>query len=308
MPGRGKGRGPDRWASGWPPSRPLPVDGGLVARSQRGGIGERWWSQRFVAVLESYGLGARMSRGRRYARTGQVRSMSVVPGRIEAVVQGSRPTPYRCVVEVPVFDDATWERLEERLAARAAFAARLLDGELPPDLEDVVAAETGVALLPRSWGELRASCSCPDWESPCKHLAATLYLLAERLDDDPFAVLLLRGRGRVELLAGLRQRRGTAGPGPGGGATPELVVARPAPWWPDGVTLPADGVAGEADPDAWYRAGPSLDDARTSPGPPAAAPVRMAPLERRAWGRPVAEVLAAAYERLAGEGTGPQGP
>src|ERR1700723_2544835 len=81
--------------SRWPtPSKPIPVEGGLQARSQRGRIGDTWWSQRFIAVLESVGVGGRLQRGKQYARTGQVLEMEIRPGKITARVQGSRKLPY----------------------------------------------------------------------------------------------------------------------------------------------------------------------------------------------------------------------
>src|SRR5580698_3405099 len=86
--------------SRWPtPSKPIPVEGGLQARSQRGRIGDTWWSQRFITVLESIGVGGRLQRGKRYARTGQVLSIDMVPGQVTSSVQGSRVVPYRVFIQ-----------------------------------------------------------------------------------------------------------------------------------------------------------------------------------------------------------------
>ncbi|MEV7227033.1 SWIM zinc finger family protein [Polymorphospora sp. NPDC051019] len=192
---------------------PRPVEGGLRARSTRGAIGESWWARRFLAVLESFALGTRLTRGRSYARKGQVVSLDVAPGAVDATVQGSRPAPYRVSIGLRPFPDEVWDRLAETLAGQAFFSARLLAGDLPPELEDVFAA-AGTPLFPASIGELDLRCNCPDFAVPCKHLAATFYLLAEAFDADPFQILHWRGRGRAELLAHLRTRRGDpAGPG-----------------------------------------------------------------------------------------------
>ncbi len=107
--GRGTGRGPGSrggerswpnrgdWSDwGYPPSHPIPVEGGLRAKSQRGAIGETWWSRRFIEVLEQFNQPARLTRGRTYARAGQVLDIEVQAGAVSARVQGSRPTPYRC--------------------------------------------------------------------------------------------------------------------------------------------------------------------------------------------------------------------
>jgi uncharacterized Zn finger protein len=196
--------------SGWypPPSRPRPVEGGLKARSRRGAIGETWWSRRFIDLLESFRLGGRLDRGRRYARAGQVLDLQVAAGLVSARVQGSRVRPYRVRLETPVLAPSDWERVEQAMAGRAAFAARLLAGEMPHDIEETFAA-AGVSLFPASPRNLASSCSCPDWSNPCKHVAAVYYLLAEAFDDDPFLIFAWRGRTRSELLGRLRALRGS---------------------------------------------------------------------------------------------------
>lgn len=190
-----------------PPSKPRSVEGGLVARSARGAIGEHWWSRRFLGVLESFALGSRLTRGKNYARRGQVLSLTVAPGMVSASVQGSRAKPYKVTIALPTFSELVWAKVEVSLAEQAIHSARLLAGEMPGDLEEVFTA-AGAPLFPRQVQDLNMSCSCPDWEVPCKHLAATFYLLAESFDDDPFAILLWRGRGREALLGRLRELRG----------------------------------------------------------------------------------------------------
>ncbi|WP_433686871.1 SWIM zinc finger family protein [Micromonospora carbonacea] len=192
-----------------PPRR---VEGGLRARSTRGAIGRSWWSRRFLEVLESFALGTRLTRGRSYARAGQVLDLHVAPGVVTARVQGSRPRPYQVRIAVEPFPAARWEQLEAALAAQAFFTARLLAGDLPAELEEVFAA-TGAPLFPAGVDELDQHCSCPDHAVPCKHLAATFYLLAEAFDADPFELLHWRGRRRADLLDRLRALRAATGPG-----------------------------------------------------------------------------------------------
>jgi uncharacterized Zn finger protein len=202
------GRARSNWSGGFPPpSKPRAVDGGLVARSARGAIGEHWWSRRFLEVLESFALGSRLTRGKNYARRGQVLSLEVAPGVVTASVQGSRKTPYKVSIALPAFSELVWAKVEVTLAEQAIHSARLLAGEMPHDLEEVFLA-AGAPLFPQRAKDLTLSCSCPDWEVPCKHLAATFYLLAEGFDDDPFAILLWRGRSRKALLNRLRELRG----------------------------------------------------------------------------------------------------
>ncbi|NYH42600.1 putative Zn finger protein [Micromonospora jinlongensis] len=205
--------------------RPRKVDGGLRARSARGAIGRSWWSRRFLEVLESFALGTRLTRGRSYARAGQVLSLDVTPGLVSAVVQGSRPQPYQVSIALRPFPAALWSRIEEELAGQAFFSARLLAGDLPDELEELFVA-AGAPLFPAAVDELTQRCNCPDFAVPCKHLAATFYLLAEAFDADPFELLHWRGRSRAELLAELRARRVQA---TGAAPPPQPVLAASAP-------------------------------------------------------------------------------
>jgi uncharacterized Zn finger protein len=185
------------------------VEGGLKAQSARGDIGESWWSKRFLTVLESFAMGGRLTRGKNYARAGQVLSLDVNPGAVTATVQGSRPQPYQVQIGLKTYAGPMWTKIEAALAEQALFLARLLAGEMPEQIEEVFTA-AGAPLFPTKSTDLRMACSCPDWGVPCKHLAATFYLLAEAFDADPFQILHWRGRDRETLLANLRALRGDA--------------------------------------------------------------------------------------------------
>jgi hypothetical protein len=157
-------------------------------------------------VLESFGLGTRLQRGKRYAREGQVLSMEVAAGQVTASVQGSRARPYRVFIETRVLAAAEWEAVERAMASRAAFVAPLLAGEMPREIEEAFAGSSG-SLFADTAADLETACSCPDSSNPCKHIAAVFFLLAEAFDDDPFLIFAWRGRDKEELLAGLRRRR-----------------------------------------------------------------------------------------------------
>jgi uncharacterized Zn finger protein len=281
----------------WPPARPIRVDGGIKARSKRGAIGEQWWSRRFISVLESYGMSGRLARGRSYARAGQVLDFALSQGKVTARVQGSRVRPYQVRIGVLPLTTAQWRRVQDRLASQALFRAKLLAGEMPHEIEEVF-DECGTPLFPRSAGDLDMRCSCPDWEVPCKHLAAVCYVLAEEFDRDPFGLLAWRGKGREELLAALSQLQGGAG------------AAEPADPGEDGWRASLDVAAkplAECLDTFWS---PGLSPARlralaTAPSP--AAPdllLRMfAPPPVKVRGKDLTEVLTPAYHRLAAEDT-----
>jgi uncharacterized Zn finger protein len=124
-------------------------------------------------------------------------------------VQGSRVKPYRVTIGLAAFPEIVWARAEIALSEQALPSAKLLAGEVPPELEDLF-ADAGAPLFPGSINELDQRCTCPDWEVPCKHLAATFYLLAEAFDQDPFLILRWRGRNRDTLLSRLRELRAHA--------------------------------------------------------------------------------------------------
>jgi len=174
-------------------------------RARRGAWARSWWGKAWIKALEETSVDSgRLARGRTYARAGYVGSITVAPGRILAPVYGSDPTPYRAQIIVEQLSDSDWDRFLDEVAARAGYLAALLDREMPRDL--VAAAEdVGVPLLP-TVGDLEPDCTCPDWGYPCKHAAALAYQVAWLLDEDPFLLLLLRGRGEAKLMEELRHR------------------------------------------------------------------------------------------------------
>jgi uncharacterized Zn finger protein len=233
-------------------SRPIAVSGGVKAKSKRGDIGTQWWSKRFIAVLDSYGIASRLARGKAYARKGQVMGFSLGTGKVTAQVQGSRSRPYKITITVRPLTTAQWKAVETRLAGAALFRAKLLAGEMPAEIEEVFDS-CGTPLFPRKRADLGLDCNCPDVAVPCKHLAAVCYVLAEAFDDDPFEMLAWRGRGKDELLTALRGASGVSAPdgsAPGApGDLNETVSATRAVL--GDVTGPSLAAAGRSPADFW---------------------------------------------------------
>jgi uncharacterized Zn finger protein len=178
-------------------------------------FGLTWWGQRWIAALETLGraYANRLPRGRTYARNGSVTDLTVAPGVVTARVHGSRRTPYRVSLRLPVFTDPQWTAATHALARQLRHAAALLDGRMPEDIDETLDA-VGLSLFPTA-RELTTACSCPDEANPCKHVAAVHYTLAATFDADPFLLPALRGRDRTALLAALRAaRNGTTGSRP----------------------------------------------------------------------------------------------
>jgi uncharacterized Zn finger protein len=248
MPARRRSSGFNRPRDGWwpPPSKPIRVEGGIQARSQHGRIGDTWWSQRFITVLQLVGVAGRLQRGKNYARTGQVLSMDIAAGEITASVQGSRAKPYSLSIKTKVLSVGDWDAAESVMESSAIFMATLLAGDMPEDIEEAFSVSSS-PLFPASAREFDSECSCPDWENPCKHIAAVYFLLAEAFDDDPFLIFTWRGRTKAEILANLRGRRRASG-------------ARDV----DAVDEPADPVTDSGTgPFGWPAADPDRPSARS---------------------------------------------
>ena len=187
-------------------THPIEVEDGIKAKSKRGRFVENWWADRWIGALKSLMDSGRLSRGRSYARRGQVIEINVEPGHVSARVQGSRRRPYKVSIKLRPLSNRRWDKVFDALAEQAIFAAQLLNGEMPADIEQVFDA-IQVPLFPASRGDLKTNCSCPDWANPCKHIAAVYYLMGERFDQDPFLLFELRGRSKDEVIAALRERR-----------------------------------------------------------------------------------------------------
>jgi uncharacterized Zn finger protein len=172
------------------------------------GFAQSWWGQAWLKALEDAALDtAQVKTGRRLARAGAVGAVSVRPGRITAVVQDRDRTPHRADVLLEQLSDDQWDRFLDMTVERAGHVAALLDRDMPPHLvEDAAAA--GVELLP-GMGDLEPECDCGAWDH-CGHTAALCYQVARLLDEDPFVLLLMRGRGERALLDALQDR--TAAP------------------------------------------------------------------------------------------------
>ncbi|OZM78576.1 SWIM zinc finger family protein [Pseudonocardia sp. MH-G8] len=160
--------------------------------------GRSWWARAFVAAMEDAALDATLlRRGRRFAGSGRIGPITVSPGRIAATVDDPDGS-YDVVVHLAELTGAEWERFADQVRAEAGHLAALLDREVPRSL--VRSADAAdVALLP-TIGDLESECDCPDIGDPCQHAAALCHQAAWLLDDDPFVLLLLRGRGAEELL------------------------------------------------------------------------------------------------------------
>lgn len=296
----------DSWSPYPPPSHPRPVKDGIKTRSQRGKIGETWWSDRWIAVLESFDMGARLYRGRAYARRGQVMSMRIEPGVVKAKVQGSRPQPYSVTIKLTPLSDREWKTATDVMAAQAIFAAKLLAGEMPRDIEDAFRTAR-LSLFPARGRDLDTECSCPDWANPCKHIAAVYYLLAEEFDRDPFMILTLRGRTKEQIMDALRTRRATSRSAPAAARVARASRDKPAGSargrkvspLTHGEDASGDGLNRPGGLEDFWSCGKGLEEFRpllASPEVPCALLKRLGPVPFQEPGEDLDGTLARAYE------------
>lgn len=232
-----------------PVSVAKPVEHGIKAMSEHGEFGETPWGKRWVKALEGALESGPMTRGRRYARIGQVTTLELSGGAINATVQGSQDEPYSVKVTRPKVNEAQTRAILKVLAERPGLRAQLLAGELPLDLEELF-VQAGHRLLPERATDLQIDCTCADEASPCKHAAAVLYLISELIDKDPLSLLEFCGLPRDPWRAAQDE------------ADSSQSIVRSTPL--------------EADPDHFWGARPWNDSELA-----AEAPVQHAPLLRR---------------------------
>jgi uncharacterized Zn finger protein len=162
------------------------------------------WSDAWLDALLAFSHPGRMRRGRKFANDKLIKNLDIQPGEIEAKVKDGRKQ-FEVEIHFPPLDDASWDKIIDELASQAIYSARLLSGEIPPEVMEVF-EEADAPLFP-SADKLEATCTCPDWEVPCKHIAGVYYYLADQFEKDPFLLFYFRGRSKDELMDALRARR-----------------------------------------------------------------------------------------------------
>lgn len=164
-------------------------------------FGTTWWGKQWLNALLNIDFSNRLPRGKTYARNGSVKEFICANAKVTGKVQGSHPKPYKVKLSIERFSAFEQETILDIINDNPAFLARLLSRELPPDLKDALERKK-IRVFPRSWRDMEASCSCPDYAVPCKHIAAIIYLIANEIDKNPFFVFELHG---MDLPAALEK-------------------------------------------------------------------------------------------------------
>ena len=268
-----------------PTLRPRRVAAGVKLRSREGPDMSSWAAQRWMRLAENCAPGDQLAEGIQYAKLGQTRTLDVQPGVVTARVQGRMPEAYATTIRLPKFQPEHWEQVLAAMTTQARYAATLLAGDLPANIEDVF-VPLGLKLFPSEPSEVAVSCNCrqvaraaaaatpasPGGEGEagaaaggappadvgggggwCKHVCCVMTLLADRFSADPFLIFTLRGMPGAELLERLSQRRAVAGAvGASSGASPIYLPHLP------GISDMAPEAL-ESALDRFWTVGPTLD-------------------------------------------------
>ena len=162
---------------------PVKVTGRQIVKS--------WWGKAWCENLERYAdYESRMERGKRYIRTGAVLDLKIQKGKVLARVQGTRKTPYKIEIRISPLSEEKCQHIIEKCGRKLENLESLLAGNFPEEMQELFQGKDGLFPAPN---EISFNCSCPDWALMCKHVAAALYGVGVRLDENPLLFFELRG-------------------------------------------------------------------------------------------------------------------
>lgn len=251
-----------------------------------------WAGARWMRLVETIAEGEPLREGLELNRAGKVREVAFARGEASGVVQERPGVARQTTLRVATLDHPSWERAARAMADQAMYAARLLAGELPPTIEDLL-GPLGLHLFPTEPSEITPKCNCARREGWCRHACALAAAVGQRLEREPFAIFELRGISSADLLDHLRARRALAGD------AAAIAAVRRA-----GTMGGADldpGPALEQCVESFWAAGPSLEDVDTTPRPPSVPHAllrRLGPSPFPKGGFPLIGLLASVYDTV----------
>lgn len=162
-------------------------------------FGITWWGKQWLNALSRIDYSNRLPRGKSYARNGKAHDIAIHACDVSALVEGSQPRPYKVKIHIPAFSQAEQLEVMETITDNPVFLSSLLARKLPTELSQVLERKN-IRIFPRSWQDMQASCSCPDYAMPCKHIASVIYLIANEIDKNPFLVFEMHGQDLLSQL------------------------------------------------------------------------------------------------------------
>lgn len=247
--GGGMGNGHPGRPAPKPAASPRRVRGGVRLRAPDAGRLTQWVFDRLLRVIERAASGAALAEGIEYAKLGQTKRLAIEGGRVSASVQGRLSRAYITELRMTPFSSAQRDELVRAMAEQAIYSAKLLAGEVPPNIEDVF-GPLGLKLFPSAPEDIETKCNCREVKPWCKHAVCAAVLLADRLSAEPLLIFELRGIPHETFAAMLRDRRALTSQGPG----PAIVYQPQIPGVSD---APAPTM--EEQLDRFWEAGPELE-------------------------------------------------
>ncbi|MCA9298311.1 MAG: hypothetical protein KDA28_04550 [Phycisphaerales bacterium] len=191
--------------------RPRRVRGGVrFSNDDKGRVDGSWAAQRWTRLVEHLAPSEALVEGLEYARLGQTRRVEFVEEGVRADIQGRAHRAYKVRMRLRPFSEQEWDRVVSTMIEQAVYAAKLLSGELPTNIEDIF-APLDLHLFPLADEDFELSCSCSIEHRWCKHQVCLAWHTALKLVSDPFLIFALRGVEASDLTERLRQRRQVAG-------------------------------------------------------------------------------------------------
>ena len=169
-----------------------------------------WWGESFVLALEGFIDPGRLSRGRSYRTDNRILKFEQNDNHVKATIRGNinpyfgvtKEPRYKVDIKFNTISKAQWQAAIKQIGNNASWLSKLMLNEIPGDIDDAFSSSY---LLPKSYDDVEASCSCPDWDNPCKHIAGVYYRIANILDSDPMCLFSLRGISPAQLIVELKK-------------------------------------------------------------------------------------------------------
>lgn len=161
-------------------------------------IHKTWWGEEFVQALEAYIDPGRLQRGKAYRTDNRVLDFDINKNEIKATIRGNinlyfgvtKEPKYKVVLQFDQITPLKWQVIIKKISGNALWLSKLMLNEIPKNIEEAFDSDS---LLPSSYDSVRASCNCPDYSDPCKHIAGVYYRIANMLDLNPMLLFQLRG-------------------------------------------------------------------------------------------------------------------
>ena len=169
-----------------------------------------WWGESFVLALEGFIDPGRLSRGRSYRTDNRILKLEQNDNHVQATIRGNinpyfgvtKEPRYKVDIKFNTISKEQWQAAIKQIGNNASWLSKLMLNEIPGDIDDAFSSNY---LLPKSYDDVEASCSCPDWDNPCKHIAGVYYRIANILDSEPMLLFSLRGISPAQLIVELKK-------------------------------------------------------------------------------------------------------